>query len=501
MRYSTSFLWSGFLATIAMVRASPLASSSQTKDGGSSKLVVAHHIVGLTGGGNNAYTLDTWKDDISLAFSKGIDGFALNVGPDDYTYAQVGYAYQAAKELGNGFKLFLSIDMAAIGGSKNCNSPDTAAYIRNLTNAFIAEDAQLVVDGKAFVSTFAGEACTFGEADVFTGWNRQFTQHPDIAGKIHFVPSFFLDIQQFHNFKGVMDGDFNFNGAWRTDFTTANAGSVLGNGADLDHLRPNQQSAVADALGSFKIDQWHIEQLARVENSAHTYMTSIAPWFFTHFGPDTYNKNVSPVPCHLPFIYDCDDHLYVRRWETIIANRDKVDIVQLLTWNDYGESHYIGPIKGNLPPGADAWVNGFDHQGFLEITGYFATWFKTGKAPKIQKDHLLMWARPHPKRAQASSDPLPPPTNYELTQDQLWAVVLATAPGTVTLTTSGSTSAKVDVKAGLNRVNVTLSPGGYMRGTLKRKNKTVLDVKPRGYKFDSSPAKYNFNVFVAHGSS
>lgn len=44
---------------------------------------------------------------------------------------------------------------------------------------------------------------------MFTGWNKQFTQHPELAGKIHFMPSFFIDIQQFHNFKDVMDGDFN----------------------------------------------------------------------------------------------------------------------------------------------------------------------------------------------------------------------------------------------------------------------------------------------------
>jgi hypothetical protein len=30
--------------------------------------------------------------------------------------------------------------------------------------------------------------------------------------------------------------------------------------------------------------------------------------------------------------------------------------------DDYGESHYIGPIEGAQPM-SDAWVNGFDHQG------------------------------------------------------------------------------------------------------------------------------------------
>lgn len=139
------------------------------------------------------------------------------------------------------------------------------------------------------------------------------------------------------------------------------------------------------------------------------------------------------------FIYDCDNQLYARRWETIISNRDSVDIVQLLTWNDFGESHYLGPIHGNLPPGADAWTDGFDHTGaicfsasgatgaltplpasagFLEITSYFATWFKTGEQPTVAQDQLLMWARPHPKDAVAN-DTLSPPTNYELVRTVL----------------------------------------------------------------------------------
>ncbi|OSD07255.1 glycoside hydrolase family 71 protein [Trametes coccinea BRFM310] len=471
-------------AALATARAVPLASRSEAR-----KLVVAHHIVGLTGGGGSGdFTLDTWKNDIKLASSKGIDGFALNVGADDFTYTQVGLAYQAAEELNGDFQLFLSLDMAAIGGQMNCDSPDTAAWIRNLTTTFIDRPNQLKVDGKALVSTFAGESCTFGEQDVPTGWRVQFTEHPDIAGKIHFMPAFFVDIQQFRNFDGVMDGDFNFNGAWRTDFTTASASSLLGNNGSLDHPTPQQQSIIAQTLGSFQIDQWHIEQLAQVANSSHTYMTSVAPWFFTHFGPDTYNKN---------FIYDCDDHLYVRRWETLISNRDKVDIVQILTWNDFGESHYIGPIQGNLPPGSEAWTDGFDHQGFLDITSYFAKWFKSGKEPSVTQDQLLIWARPHPKRAQATDDPLPPPTNYELTQDQLWAVVLATAPGKLTLATADNATARFTINAGLNKVNMSLTPGGYMRGTLERHGRTVIDLKPSEFTFDPTPTKYNFNVFVA----
>lgn len=44
--------------------------------------------------------------------------------------------------------------------------------------------------------------------------------------------------------------------------------------------------------------------------------------------------------------------------------RGQVDIVQIISWNDFGESHYIGPINGDQP-GSQAWVNGFNHTGEL----------------------------------------------------------------------------------------------------------------------------------------
>ena len=57
----------------------------------------------------------------------------------------------------------------------------------------------------------------------------------------------------------------------------------------------------------------------------------------------------------------------MRRWQNIIDHRDQVDIVQLLSWNDYGESHYMGPIEGNIPSEAAAWTLGYDHQGIVRV--------------------------------------------------------------------------------------------------------------------------------------
>lgn len=64
----------------------------------------------------------------------------------------------------------------------------------------------------------------------------------------------------------------------------------------------------------------------------------------------------------MQFVYLDDFHLYSRRWDTLIENRDKVRMVEIVTWNDAGESTYIGPIDG-AQPNSQAWVDGFAHTG------------------------------------------------------------------------------------------------------------------------------------------
>lgn len=115
----------------------------------------------------------------------------------------------------------------------------------------------------------------------------------------------------------------------------------------------------------------------------------------------------------------------------MIAIRDQVDFVQIISWNDFGESHYIGPIEGAQPM-SQAWVDGNDHTGahllvytddlnanlgplgWLNLTSYYASAFKTGSYPTPAKDQLIMWSRPHAASASASNDPVGKPTNYQI---------------------------------------------------------------------------------------
>lgn len=54
-----------------------------------------------------SYTETTWASDIEQAAAAGIDGFALNMGRDDWQPDRVATAYAAAKAFGSNFQLFL----------------------------------------------------------------------------------------------------------------------------------------------------------------------------------------------------------------------------------------------------------------------------------------------------------------------------------------------------------------------------------------------------------
>ena len=120
----------------------------------------------------------------------------------------------------------------------------------------------------------------------------------------------------------------------------------------------------------------------------------------------------------LQFIY-LTDQLYPTRWQSVIAARDQIPMVEVITWNDFGESHYIGPIKGSQP-NSQAWVNGFDHTAWLDMTNYFATAYKTGSYPTVTTDKVYLWARPHPKDA-SSSDPVGKPANFDIVSTSFFA--------------------------------------------------------------------------------
>lgn len=110
-----------------------------------------------------------------------------------------------------------------------------------------------------------------------------------------------------------------------------------------------------------------------------TYMAPVSPWFSTHYGPEVlYSKN---------FVFPSGP-LWYNRWQEILTGG--FNFVEIITWNDIGESHYVGVYKiRRLSP--------YSHQHHHQIT-----------TPPQRKHH--------------NTTPPPPITNRSLWQIQTIAL-------------------------------------------------------------------------------
>ncbi|KAG9041126.1 hypothetical protein FS837_012717 [Tulasnella sp. UAMH 9824] len=189
--------------------------------------------------------------------------------------------------------------------------------------------------------------------------------------------------------------------------------------------------------------------------------------------------------------------MFNTRWEQIMGARSGVDLVQIITWNDYGESHYIGPIEKDQP-NSNAWVDGFDHTAWSTMSAYYIQAYKTGVYPTIVQDKIYMWARPHGKSDSAPDPAAGRPNNADWTDDYLWIVLFSTGNGSLTVT-QGSSQATWSVGPGVNKLK--LASGVTSTGvtaTLSRNSQQVFSYSAP-ITFTHSPATYNFNAFVFAG--
>ncbi|KIO26834.1 glycoside hydrolase family 71 protein [Tulasnella calospora MUT 4182] len=406
-------------------------------------------------GNTYSYTSSTWATQIALAKAQGIDAFVLNFGSPSWELDRMQDGYNAAATAG--FKMFLSFDMTSL----TCTSTADANSISSTIVRWANHAAQLKdSNGAVYVGTFSGENCYFGQGDFATGWIQAVKTGPRNSGvTTKFIPSFFPVNYHGAMFTSFMDGVFPWNNAW-----------PMGN-YDI--------SWSSDVSTLSSVDRTH----------GQVYMAPISPWFFTHYGQDTWNKN---------WIYRADDWMYSTRWEQLITNRASVDLVQIITWNDYGESHYIGPI-GQDQPNSNAWVDGFDHTAWSTISGYYIQAYKTGVAPTIIQDKIYMWARPHGKSDNAPNDNyIGRPNNADWTDDYLWIVLFSTGSGTLQVT-QGSSQATWQVTAGVNKLKLASGvTSSGVTATLTRGSAQVFSYFAP-ITFTHSPSTYNFNAFVFSG--
>ena len=179
-----------------------------------------------------------------------------------------------------------SLDMTA----NPCASTADAASLASIVSQHASSSAQATYQGKTLVGTFSGETCTFGQSSPDAGWNYFRLLLTQNGVSMFLVPAIFVDPSTFGGMSWF-DGELNWNGAWpsgASDLTTSG-------------------------------DEQYIQDLG-----GRAYMPAISPFFFTYYGPDSYNKD---------FIYRSDDWLLATRMEQVTSLRDKVDFAEIISWN------------------------------------------------------------------------------------------------------------------------------------------------------------------------
>ncbi|KAI0483774.1 glycoside hydrolase family 71 protein [Xylaria cf. heliscus] len=215
------------------------------------------------------------------------------------------------------------------------NADQISSYI----NTYKGFSSQLKVNNLPVVSTFEGPS----QSDIWPGVRSA-------TGGIFFIPDWSsLGAQGVGAKNSLIDGAFNW-GAW----PEANQLTIT-TGNDV---------AYKSVL------------------NGKPYMMGVSPYFYT----DLPGKNW----------YSSSDSLWFDRWKQVLDI--KPEYIQIITWNDYGESSYINaPISHQIVSGAGPYVNGFDHTAFRFVLPYFINAYKAGNANvAIPSEGALVWYRTTP---------------------------------------------------------------------------------------------------------
>ncbi|KAH8680791.1 putative alpha-1,3-glucanase/mutanase [Xylariales sp. PMI_506] len=439
------------LLASSLVSSTPIQEQTRTlsRRQSTEKLVFCHFMIGIVSDRTSAADYDA---DMQRAKALGIDAFALNIGTDSFTDQQLGYAYESAAN--NGMSVFISFDF-------NWWATSSGSAVGAKIAQYAGLAAQLHVGDSVFASSFAGDGVDVSAIRAAAGTD------------VFFAPNF-------HPGEG--------------DFTAVDAAlnwMAWPNNGDNKAPTPGANVTVLDG------DDTYLSSLA-----GKPYIAPVSAWFSTHYGPEvSYSKNwVFP-----------SDLLWYERWNEVLTLGSQY--LEIITWNDYGESHYIGPLdSAHYDDGNSKWTNDMPHDGWLDMAKPFIAAFKAGAtsaASYIESDELVYWYRPTLKALDCDSTDTTMvaadnssgnyfegrPNGWEDVADQVFVVALLTEAGEVTVV-SGSNVQTFSAPAGATAFAVDMEVG-QQEFFLSRNNAVVMSaVSLRDVSSVCPCGLYNFNAFV-----
>ncbi|KAJ6582694.1 glycosyl hydrolase family 71-domain-containing protein [Mycena vulgaris] len=337
------------------------------------------------------------------------------------------FAYDSAAR--NGMKVFISYDF-------NWWNTGQGAQIGSHLAQYAALPAQLFINrltvSEAFVSSFAGDG-------VDVNAMRSAAGRP-----IMFVPNFHPGQGNFALIDGALNWSPN-NGNNKAPSAGANVSVAAGD------------SSYQSALGG------------------KPYLAPASPWFSTHYGPEvSYSKNwVFP-----------GDFLWFNRWNDLLKLGPA--FIEIVTWNDYGESHYVGPLSSkHQDDGGSKWA-------WLDMAKPFISAYKAGATYRPTLSGLNCDATDTTSNTPANNASgnyfEGRPDGWQSMQDAIFVVTLLKTAGTLTVTSGGNTRV-FNAPAGAASFSVPMAVG-QQSFALARNNVNVLAAN------SLKAVLYNFNAYT-----
>uniref|UniRef100_A0A0D6QSA5 Uncharacterized protein n=1 Tax=Araucaria cunninghamii TaxID=56994 RepID=A0A0D6QSA5_ARACU len=404
-------------------------------------LVIAHYLLYAQD------SADVLKQEIQLAQSKGIDAFALNTNV--WRKDRADAIFQAAQDLGSGFKLFFSADIHEDSNGKL--SPDDIVAMLTYSSSSL-----LTYNGKQLFTSWLGDDDSYWQkynyASSVAAWQDIF-QKAGGKDKFFYVPFFPTDGSydrvkaRFDIFRNGIDGLHAWDvSAWPY---TANDGF---------------QSP------DFSRDQNYLQAC---NDQSKSYMPSVSPWWFKRNDAQCVRGNYQ------------GPGLWTDKWKKLIEF--KTPFLQIVTWNDWVESHYVGPTtlsRGAADAGVD-YVIGFPHVAFLELGEHYIKWYKTGNEPAVTEDSLYMFYYTQSKNLGAECS-----GSANLT-DKLYVTAMVTESATLELTSGGTSQTFTITDKGISTWSIDFQQG-QQAAVLKRGDAVVTTLT--GSK-QITNVYSNFNVY------
>lgn len=222
------------------------------------------------------------------------------------------------------------------------------------------------------------------------------------------------------------------------------------------------------------------------------WMAGVAPWFYKHYPGFNWGN-----PLMSQMFYD--------KWESLLVNDPHA--IQLVTWNDLGESSYYGPAgaEGGVI-GDQPWAH-LDHAAFLDVAKHYITHWKTGRPDPKAPQRVWYYHMPQLINA-AAQDAMGYPSHATVMKNEVIVLVRHTGDITVVVK-SGNAVTERKLNGGVGKIVKVLATAeaGTVSITVSRNDVVVArhtsttTIADRVQSINLNVVAFQFDIPVASSTS